>query len=138
MSELDYLRNSWNSLCNQLSAKRRQRQQYMQTAAEIGRIYDRMKQDKDIVKVYKSSVESLYKTRYGGFKGFQFDNVYKAELRNLLAEYKAVINAMDANLDNLNNVRRQYENKGYQCDSIIGSLQSAANSVYRQIQNWVN
>lgn len=138
MSELDNLRQSWNNLCKQLSAKRRQRQEYMQTAEEIGRIYDRMKRDKDMVKEYRNGVEALYKTRYDGFRGFQYDNVYKTELRNLLAEYKAVIDAIDHNLDNLNNARRQFENKGYQCDWIIGSLESAANSVYRQIQNWFN
>ena len=131
MADLDSVRASLRSYRNQLAAKKAEKQGYLNTAADIGAIYDRMAEDKELIKGYRSSVKTFLKEKFDTFKG----NLYSEAL---IDDYDLVISNIDTNMDRLNTARAQYENKAYKCNGPIGYLQSSVNSLVHTIENWVN
>ena len=129
MADLDSVKASLRSVRNQLAAKKAEKQGYLNTAADIGAIYDRMAEDKELIKSYRSSVRTFLKEKF---------DTYKAQLEALIDDYDLVISNIDTNMDRLNTARAQYENKAYKCNGPIGYLQSSVNSLVHTIENWVN
>lgn len=138
MADLDSVKSSLKSFRNQLAAKRAEKQGYLNTAADIGAIYDRMAEDKELIKSYRSSVKTFRKEKFDTFRGNLFSETYKVQLKELIYDYETVISNIDANMDRLNTVRAQYENRAYKCNGPIGYLQSSVNSLVHTIENWVN
>lgn len=58
MADLDSIKASLRSVRSQLAAKA-EKQGYLNTAADIGAIYDRMAEDKELIKGYRSSVKTF-------------------------------------------------------------------------------
>lgn len=138
MNDIDSLKSSLQSFKNQLVAKQREKQGYLNVAADIGAIYDRMAEDKELIKSYRSSVKTFLKEKIDTFKGNLYSEIYKAQLEALIDDYDLVISNIDTNMDRLNTARAQYENKAYKCNGPIGYLQSSVNSLVHTIENWVN
>lgn len=138
MDDLDSLKASLNSFRKALEEKNAEKQRYLNIAAEIGNVYDRMADDKAIIKEYKGRVKDFSKEKFDKFKGNLYKEVYKAKMEELLDGYDIVIKNIDANMDRLNTLRAEYENKAYKCNGLIGYLQSSINSVVHTIENWVN
>ena len=127
-----------DSLRAQLSAKEAEKQGYLDTAANIKAVYDRMKEDKDVIKGYKDSLKTFIEENYESFKGDLHVNTYQAQGNVLIDSYKQVISDIDTNLDRLNTARCEYENKAYRCDPIIGELRAMINTIVTSIQNQFN
>lgn len=138
MVDLDSLKASLNNLKEQLAAKKAEKQRYLNIAADIDAIYDRMAADKELIKGYRNGVKTLYKEKFDTFKGNLYTDTYKTQLEALIDDYDLVIKNIDTNMDRLNTAKAQYENKAYQCNGPIGYLQSSVNSLVHTIQNWVN
>lgn len=135
---LESLKTSLQNLGEAIAAKLSERQGYLDKADEIQKIYDRMSDDKKSVKDNKKTVNTFHKKTYTDFKGNKHDDVYKAELENLLDSYDIVIDHIDTNLDELNNEILFYKNKASDCLGPLGMLQSAYDSLKTKIQNWTN
>lgn len=138
MNDIDSLKSSLQRFKNQLLAKKREKQGYLNTAAEIGTIYDKMAEDKELLKSYRSSIRTFLKEKFDTFKGNLYSETYKTQLEVLLEDYDLVIDNIDTNMDRLNMARAQYENKAYGCNGPIGYLQSSINSLVHTIENWMN
>lgn len=138
MDDLNSLNASLNSFRNQLAAKKAEKQRYLDTAADIKVVYDRMAEDKKLIKEYRNAVQRFLKERFDTFKGDLYKESYKTKLSELLSDYDTVIGNIDTNMDRLNTARAQYENKAYACNGVIGYLQSSVNSLIHTIENWVN
>ena len=59
-------------------------------------------------------------------------------MQTVVGSYDTLIKLLDTNLDMLNNERRRYENKAYECDGLIGVLERGINYLGRSIQNLIN
>ena len=138
MEDLDSVKSSLRSFRNQLAAKQREKQGYLNTAAAIEEIYDRLSGDKEVIKGYRKSVKTFMKEKLDKFVGNLYTEQYKAKMEELLADYDVVIGNIDTNMDRLNTARAQYENKAYKCNGPIGYLQSSVNSLVHTIENWIN
>ena len=138
MDELESLKTSLRNKKNQLSSKRAEKQRYLGIASDVRAIYNRMAEDKRTIKGYKDSVSSFSKEKYDLFKGKQYGDVYRSKMEALISNYNTVISNLDSNMDRLNNVVAQYENKAYQCNGLIGYLESSINSLAHTIENWFN
>lgn len=138
MNDLTSIQAALNNCINQLANKQKEKQGYFNMAAEIGEVYERLVDDKKIIKVYRDSVKTFLNENYGTFNGNLHSEVYKVQLKSLINEYNVVINNIDINMDRLNTLRAQYENKAYSCDGVIGYLESSINTLTHTIQNWVN
>lgn len=138
MEDLESLKASLRKLQQQLANKKAEKQKYLNTASDIKAVYDRMAEDKKTIKGYRDSVKTFGKETYTTFKGNLYSEAYKTKVEALVENYNTVISNLDTNMDRLNTVRAQYENKAYQCNGPIGYLQSAVNSLMHTIQNWVN
>lgn len=138
MDELDLLYKSLDELKNRLREKKAEQQRYYNIANDIKTVYERLADDKKIVKDYKSSVKSLYKEHFDTFKGHLYSNTYRVELDELLDDYQKVINNLDKNMDALNNAMADYENKALKLNGPIGVIQASINSAVHSIQNLFN
>ena len=138
MADLDSVKSSLRSYRNQLAAKKAEKQGYLDTAAAIDEIYDRMAEDKKTIKSYRSSLKDFAKEKFDTFKGNVHSSIYKTSIEDLISHYDTVIDRLDTNMDRLNTLKGQYENKAYKCNGPIGYLQSTVNSLVHTIQNWVN
>lgn len=131
MSELD-------SLKAELERKEKEKQKYLIIADKIKKIYERMVEDKKLIKSYRNGVKNFQKENYNTFKGYLHENLYIVKIDELLAYYDTVIKNIDTNMDRLNTTRAEYENKAYQCNGVIGYLQSLINSLLHEIENCIN
>ena len=122
----------------QLANKKAEKQRYLGIAADVRAVYNRMAEDKKAIKGYRDSVKTFAKEKFTTFKGKLYSDNYKARTDALISSYKTLINNLDTNMDRLNNVVAQYENKAYQCNGLIGYLESSINSLVHTIENWVN
>ena len=122
----------------QLENKRIERRGYMDTADKITVIYDRMSDDKTTIEGYRDNVRRLKDEDFGTFKGYNHDDKYETSMDKLVKNYETVIKNLDTNMDRLNTARKDFENKAYACDPIIGRLEQGVNSLIHQIENWVN
>lgn len=67
---LDDLKRKLKNIASKISDKMNERQNYLDQAAEIQKIYDRMLQDKKLtLKKYKSDIRTFYNKAYTDFKG---------------------------------------------------------------------
>lgn len=138
MGDLDAIKASLDSVREQLAAKQAEKKSYLNQAAAITEVYDRMAADKAMVEGYRRSVKEFLREKYDTFKGNLYSESYKVQMEALIDDYDLVIKNIDTNLDRLNTARANYENKAYQCNGPIGYLQSSVNSLVHTIQNWVN
>ncbi len=138
MADLDSVKSSLESFRSQLAAKRAEKQAYLNTAADVGAIYDRMADDKELIMNYRNSVKAFGREKFDTFKGNLYSEEYRVHLEALIDDYDLVISNIDTNMDRLNTVRAQYENKAYKCNGPIGYLQSSVNSLVHTIENWGN
>lgn len=138
MNELASLQNSLNSERRQLVAKEAEKQGYLDIASDVRTVYRRMSEDKATIKGYRDSVKKFAKENYSTFKGKLYSDTYKSGMDALVDNYDTVIKNLDNNMDMLNTVVAQYENKAYKCDGVIGYLRSSINSLVHTIENWVN
>lgn len=138
MSDLDSVKASLRSFRKQLAEKKDEKQRYLNTAADIGAVYRRMAEDKELIKGYRSSVKTFLREKIDTFSGCLYSETYKVKLEALIDDYDLVISNIDTNMDRLNNARAQFENKAYKCNGTIGYLQSSVNSLVHTIENWVN
>lgn len=69
---LDDLKRKLKNIASKISDKMNERQNYLDQAAEIQKIYDRMLQDKKTLKKYKSDIRTFYNKAYTDFKGNKF------------------------------------------------------------------
>ena len=127
-----------DSLRQQLADKEAERQGYLDTAAAIGVIYDRLVEDKRAMKGYRKTVSDFIDEEYDSFKGDFHKNSYQASGANLLRSYDLVIGNIDTNMDRLNTAKCQWENKAAQCVPVIGHLQSLINSILTSLENQFN
>lgn len=137
MHDLNSIKSSLRNYRNRLSDKRAEKQRYLDIASDIGAVYKRMSDDKKTIKSYRKSVKKFRREKIDTFKGDLYKS-YKKKMKELIDDYDLVISNLDTNMDRLNTVRKQYENKAYGCNGLIGSYQSHVNSLYRKVQNWVN
>lgn len=138
MEDLDSVKVSLNSFKRQLAAKKAEKQGYLNTANAIKAVYDRMAEDKELIKGYRSSLKTFLREKFDTFKGNLYTESYKAQMEALISDYDVVIGNIDTNMDRLNTARAQYENKAYKCNGPIGYLQSMVNSLAHTVQNWFN
>lgn len=138
MSGINSLKALLRSLDRQLAEIRAKQQGYLDIAAEIKVIYNQMADDKELIIDYRKSIKIFSDEEFDTFRGNLYGETYKRKLEELIADYDTVINNLDINMDRLNMVRAQYENKAYQCNGPIGYVQSSINSVVHKIENWVN
>ena len=110
----------------------------MGMAEEIEAVYKRLKEDKELMCGYRDSVESFSNETFDRFAGNLYSTSYKNHVDQLVGSYNQLIRNIDDNMDRLNTLRAQYENKAYQCDGIIGSLRSMINTLVHKIENWTN
>ena len=61
MADFDSVKASLRSFRNQLATKKAEKQGYLNTAADVGAIYDRMADDKEVIKSYRCSVQPFLK-----------------------------------------------------------------------------
>ena len=59
MADLDSVKASLRSFRNQLAAKKAEKQGYLNTAADIGAIYDRMAEDKELIDDYDLVISNI-------------------------------------------------------------------------------
>ena len=135
---LDDLKRKLKNIASKISDKMNERQNYLDQAAEIQKIYDRMLQDKKTLKKYKSDIRTFYNKSYTDFKGNKFSYTYKPSIQELGNSYDAVISRIDTNLDALNTKKSEYNNKASGCLGPLGSLESSYNYVKTKVQNWTN
>lgn len=138
MDDLFSLKDLLRNYRNQLAEKKAEKQKYLDIASDIETVYNRMMEDKSAVKGYRDNVKTFAKEKYDTFKGKLYRDKYIVQMEALIADYNTVISNLDENMDQLNTVKAQYENKAYQCNGAIGYLQSSVNSLVHRIENWVN
>ena len=138
MDELDSLKSLLNSVRQQLAEKNAEKQRYLGIASDVQAVYNRMADDKKVIKGYRDSVKTFAAEKYDTFKGKLYSDTYKARMELLISNYNTVINNLDTNMDRLKNVVAQYENKAYQCNGPIGYFESSINSLVHTIENWLN
>lgn len=135
---LDGLRNSLSDIARSINETLNRRQGYMNKAAEIRAVYDRLAADKRTIKEYRKSVKTYSSKSFDEFKGNNKTYVYKPEMTNLLDAYDIVIRNIDHNLDALNDEILRQNNLASDCLGPLGYLESAYNTVKTKIENWVN
>ena len=138
MEELELIKKNLKKYNKQISQNKAKQQEYKNTVNSITEIYDRMLEDKETIISYKNSLKDFSNEEFDKFKGKLYKDIYRKKIENIIDNYNTVIKNIDSNLDNLNNVRAQYESKMYQCNGALGYLQSMANSLARKIENWTN
>ncbi|WP_426350408.1 hypothetical protein ACPWSR_03970 [Alloiococcus sp. CFN-8] len=138
MATLEDLKFSLTEIKSQLRAKQKEREGYLAIAADIDAVYERLAEDKKIIKGYRDSVKSFSEESYDDFKGNLHKNSYKTSVNDVIESYNKVISNIDANMDALNMEKASYENKASRCYGLIGSFESAVNSLVHRIENWVN
>ena len=135
---LDDLRDALRRKREQLQQKKIEKQGYLDTAADIKNVYNRMKLDKGTLKDLKTNVNTFSKENYTDFKGDLFTNTYKPKVSEILSSYDDMISRLDYKMDELNWKITEYENKALSCDGPIGTLSAGVNSLINQIENWFN
>ncbi|MCD8299910.1 MAG: DUF5082 family protein [Clostridiales bacterium] len=135
---LEQLRTTLSRITRSINKKSAERQGYLDKAAEIRDVYKQMKSDKATLKEYREAFNTMYKKTYTTFKGNQFKNTYKPEMKSLLDGYDAVIKNIDTNLDALNDEALYYDNKAGSCLGLLGTFRMSYNTVKARIQNLTN
>ena len=138
MDELDSLKSSLDRKRNELKQRQREKKSYLSKAEEIDTLYDSLCDDKESLIRHRNSVRDFARENYKTFSGNLHKNTYYAQMECMLNNYKTVINRLDENIDRLNTQKAYYENQAYECNGIIGHLQSAINSLVHEIENWTN
>lgn len=138
MSELDNLKYSLTREKVKLRSQTAERERCMGMAKEIEAVYKRLKEDKELMSGYRDSVKFFANETFDRFSGNLYSASYKNYMDQLVSSYNQLIRNIDDNMDRLNTLRAQYENKAYQCDGMIGNLRSAINMLVHKIENWTN
>lgn len=135
---LEGLQLSLQNIKDSITAWTNKRQGYLDKAAEIQAVYDRLKKDKDIVKGYKKGVKTYSNNSFPDFVGNNYQYGHKPKMKDLLNSYDSVINNIDANLDALNDAKLQQQNLASDCLGPLGILGKSLHTVQTKIQNWTN
>lgn len=115
-----------------------ERSAYMAKAQKIGRIYDRLAENKQVVREKRDALSRFKREEYAWFTGKLYQDAYQPSVEGAVQSYEELIQRIDQNLDMLNDERRRYENKAYECDGMIGVLERGINYLGRSIQNLIN
>ena len=78
---LDDLKRKLKNIASKISDKMNERQNYLDQAAEIQKIYDRMLQEKKTVKKDKIDIRTFYNKAYADFKDNKFSYTYKPSIQ---------------------------------------------------------
>ena len=135
---LEGLKNSLNDIKDSITAWTNKRQGYLDKAAEIQAVYDRLKGDKKTIKEYKGTVKTYSRTSFDDFVGNNFEYGHKPKMKDLISSYDTVINKIDINLDALNDEILRQKNLASDCLGPLGELGKALHTVQTKIENWTN
>lgn len=135
---LEGLKNTWGDIKKSITAWTNKRQGYLDKAAEIQAVYDRLKGDKETINGYKKTVKKYSKKSFDDFVGNNFQYGHKPKIDDLLSSYDTVIEKIDANLDALNEEILRYKNLASECWGFLGELGKALHTVETKIENWTN
>lgn len=138
MNTLEDYKEELEKVKAQYDAARTKAAGYDNAAHDVRQIYDRMAADKAVMVKLREDIITGITAYIRDFHGnLQRDNYYK-KMVTVEMEYKNIISALDSNMDQLNNVVRDYENQSYHCYGIIGDIRSTINSIQHTIENWTN
>ena len=136
--DLQYYERQLRDKQRQLTEQRNMKEYYQSMAEEIGRVYEKLAAKKDEARGLRDDAKRFAAADYRDFRGTLFSKKYEPKVEDIYDEHKTLVGRIDTTLDDLNDERRRYENLAYQCDGMIGKLQSGINYLNRTIQNWVN
>ena len=124
----------------QISALQEENYDYQTRITQLKAVYEEMKQAKADLKAHKSHVEDFSNENLALWKGDLFKSRYQSFLQGTIAsgDYNTVISEIDKNMAVVNNQRCEYENEMYRNEGLIGNLRSLINSIWTQIQNWID
>lgn len=112
---------------------------YQAKVDELQSAYDDLKTAKGDLKDLRGNISSLASDTYSSWKGNKFDSIYSNYLSDTLyPSYSAVITEVDGNMATINNKICEYQNKIYSNEGLIGQLKSVINSLWTQIENWID
>lgn len=114
--------------------------EYNDKIADIDRIYNDMKTEKDNLLLEKREVRAIANESYPNWKGNLHSNEYEPLLVDdiLNGSLQTTIHAIDENLDALNDAKTRFENKISRTEGIIGTLQAGVNSLWNEVENLLN
>lgn len=135
LEELQCSLSDIKSAIANLTAKR---EQYLNKAEEIKKVYDRLKTDKGTIKDYKRNVKTYMDKSFDDFQGNNHEYSYKPKMTDLLDAYDSVISNIDKNLDALNDEILRQKNLASDCLGPLGTLGKALHTVQTKIENWTN
>lgn len=118
--------------------KVQQRQNFMDKADEMRRVYDKLAEDKRNVEGQRNIICQVRDNRFEDFKGDVYNNRYLTQLDNIINSYNRVINGIDANMDALNWKIAEVQNEAYSLDGPLGFLEKGINRLNTRLENWVN
>lgn len=138
MGLLDSLRSAYNQAVANRQAAIRRRDQYYAKANQIRSVYNAMKPLKSEAQTILSQYTQAGNMTYDTFCGTNHDSVYMTSVNAAISSLTALVNEIDANMDNLNSECTRYENLGLNENGLVGRLASSINSLWSQIQNATN
>jgi prefoldin subunit 5 len=112
---------------------------YQNNVDELQKIYQDLKNQKEDLKQQRSDIKNYANVKYALWQGNLYDKDYNNFLNaHLYRSYDKVIDRVDKNMALINNERTKYENKIYKTEGVIGQLKATINTLWRQIQNWID
>lgn len=115
-----------------------QRQEYMNKADEMRRVYEKLAEDKRNVEGQRNFMNQIRGNKFDDFKGDVYNNRYLSQIDNTINAYDRVISGIDANMDTLNWKIAEVQNDAYNCDGLIGYLEKGVNDLNTWLENAVN
>lgn len=117
-----------------------QNAKYQKIVDKIKEIYNRMQEAKRQLNAQKNDLSSFSEEQLPLWQG----NLHTTKFVNTVQQglvsgsYPKIISQVDANMDALNNAKTDYENRILRNYGILGDLAACINSLWNQIENWVN
>ena len=122
----------------EFAIKQQQRQEIMDKADEMRRVYEKLAEDKHNVEGQRNFMNQIRGNSFDDFKGDVYNNRYLSQIDNIINSYNNVINGIDANMDALNWKIAEVQNAAYELDGVIGFLEKGINKLNTRLENWVN
>lgn len=140
MGIIDDLKNSIRQYQNTIDDDRQRIDEYTQKISEVERIYKDLKTEKENLINEKRAVQAVANETYSNWVGNLHANEYEPLLMDdvLNGSFQVTINAIDENLDALNDAKTRFENKINRTEGIIGTLEAGINSLWNEIENLMN
>lgn len=140
MGLIEDLKNRIRQYQNTIDDDRQRVDEYNQKISEIERIYNDMKTEKENLISEKRDVQAVANETYSNWTGNLYANEYEPKLVDdvLNGSLQVTINAIDENLDALNDAKTRFENKIHRTEGIIGTLEAGINSLWNEVGNLMN